>query len=172
MEEQSAPGQLRRALARGALLLRRRGNEGPSRRPGARRATSSTSAEGRWLINPGSVGQPRDGDPRAAWLELDTEAWRATYHRVEYEIDRAAERDPGGGAAEHCSPSGSSGPMSMARPTQGCARPLASIAAMPGSKRILTSVCLAASAALAAGCGGDEEPEPSIPTDNADARWL
>ncbi|HEX2468890.1 MAG TPA: metallophosphoesterase family protein [Solirubrobacterales bacterium] len=46
---------------------------------------------GRWLINPGSVGQPRDGDPRAAWLELDTEAWSATYHRVPYEIDRAAE---------------------------------------------------------------------------------
>jgi predicted phosphodiesterase len=48
-------------------------------------------SEGRWLINPGSVGQPRDGDPRAAWLELDTEAWTATYHRAEYEIDRAAD---------------------------------------------------------------------------------
>jgi predicted phosphodiesterase len=48
-------------------------------------------AHGRWLINPGSVGQPRDGDPRAAWLELDTDAWTATYHRVEYEIERAAE---------------------------------------------------------------------------------
>jgi predicted phosphodiesterase len=48
-------------------------------------------SEGRWLINPGSVGQPRDGDPRAAWLELDTEGWDATYHRVEYEIGRAAE---------------------------------------------------------------------------------
>jgi predicted phosphodiesterase len=47
--------------------------------------------EGTWLINPGSVGQPRDGDPRAAWLELDTAAWKATYHRVNYEIDRAAE---------------------------------------------------------------------------------
>jgi len=47
--------------------------------------------EGRWLINPGSVGQPRDGDPRAAWLELDTESWEAAYHRVEYEIDRAAD---------------------------------------------------------------------------------
>ncbi len=46
---------------------------------------------GRWLLNPGSVGQPRDGDSRAAWLELDTEAWKATYHRVEYEIDSAAE---------------------------------------------------------------------------------
>jgi predicted phosphodiesterase len=48
-------------------------------------------SEGRWLINPGSVGQPRDGDPRAAWMELDTDAWEATYHRVEYEIDRAAD---------------------------------------------------------------------------------
>jgi predicted phosphodiesterase len=47
--------------------------------------------EGRWLINPGSVGQPRDGDSRAAWLELDTGSWQVTYHRVEYEIDRAAE---------------------------------------------------------------------------------
>ena len=30
---------------------------------------------GEWLINPGSVGQPRDGDPRAAWLLLDTGGW-------------------------------------------------------------------------------------------------
>jgi diadenosine tetraphosphatase ApaH/serine/threonine PP2A family protein phosphatase len=46
---------------------------------------------GRWLLNPGSAGQPRDGDPRAAWLELDTDPWQVTYHRVEYEIDGAAE---------------------------------------------------------------------------------
>jgi diadenosine tetraphosphatase ApaH/serine/threonine PP2A family protein phosphatase len=46
--------------------------------------------EGRWLINPGSVGQPRDGDPRAAWLELDTGEWTAQFHRVEYDIDAAA----------------------------------------------------------------------------------
>jgi diadenosine tetraphosphatase ApaH/serine/threonine PP2A family protein phosphatase len=45
---------------------------------------------GAWLINPGSVGQPRDGDPRAAWLELDTEAQTARFHRVPYEIERAA----------------------------------------------------------------------------------
>ncbi len=43
-------------------------------------------SEGEWLINPGSVGQPRDGDPRAAWLELDLDGRRATYHRVEYDI--------------------------------------------------------------------------------------
>jgi diadenosine tetraphosphatase ApaH/serine/threonine PP2A family protein phosphatase len=46
---------------------------------------------GEWLINPGSVGQPRDGDPRAAWLELDTEAETARFHRVPYAIDSAAE---------------------------------------------------------------------------------
>jgi diadenosine tetraphosphatase ApaH/serine/threonine PP2A family protein phosphatase len=45
---------------------------------------------GEWLINPGSVGQPRDGDPRASWLALDTEAETALFHRVPYEIERAA----------------------------------------------------------------------------------
>ena len=58
-------------------------------------------AEGRWLINPGSVGQPRDGDPRGAWLELDTGSWTATYHRVEYEIDRAAEAITAADLPEH-----------------------------------------------------------------------
>jgi predicted phosphodiesterase len=57
--------------------------------------------EGRWLINPGSVGQPRDGDPRAAWLELDTDAWEAAYHRVEYEIDRAADAITASDLPEH-----------------------------------------------------------------------
>ncbi len=45
---------------------------------------------GEWLINPGSVGQPRDGDPRAAWLELDTDGWRAIYRRTDYDIAGAA----------------------------------------------------------------------------------
>jgi predicted phosphodiesterase len=45
---------------------------------------------GEWLINPGSVGQPRDGDPRAAWLELDTDNWTAVYRRTEYDIAAAA----------------------------------------------------------------------------------
>jgi predicted phosphodiesterase len=45
---------------------------------------------GEWLINPGSVGQPRDGDPRAAWLELDTDHWTAVYRRTEYDIAGAA----------------------------------------------------------------------------------
>jgi predicted phosphodiesterase len=43
---------------------------------------------GRWIVNPGSVGQPRDGDPRAAWLMLDLEQRFARFHRVAYPIDR------------------------------------------------------------------------------------
>jgi len=53
--------------------------------------TSLSLAGGQWLVNPGSVGQPRDGDPRAAWLELDTETLKATYRRVEYPVHLAAE---------------------------------------------------------------------------------
>jgi predicted phosphodiesterase len=41
---------------------------------------------GEWLINPGSSGQPRDGDPRAAWLMLDTDAWTAAWRRADYDI--------------------------------------------------------------------------------------
>jgi diadenosine tetraphosphatase ApaH/serine/threonine PP2A family protein phosphatase len=48
-------------------------------------------SRGEWLVNPGSVGQPRDGDPRAAWLALDLERWTAQWRRVEYPIDEAAE---------------------------------------------------------------------------------
>jgi diadenosine tetraphosphatase ApaH/serine/threonine PP2A family protein phosphatase len=47
-------------------------------------------AEGEWILNPGSVGQPRDGDARAAWLLLDTSAWIARWQRVEYDIAGAA----------------------------------------------------------------------------------
>ncbi len=47
-------------------------------------------SDGEWIVNPGGVGQPRDGDPRAAWLLLDLSSWRATWRRVEYPIDDAA----------------------------------------------------------------------------------
>jgi predicted phosphodiesterase len=46
--------------------------------------------DGRWLLNPGGVGQPRDNDPRAAWLLLDTGEWSAQWRRVDYPIDAAA----------------------------------------------------------------------------------
>ncbi len=44
-----------------------------------------------WLVNPGSVGQPRDGDPRAAWMLLDLGSWWAQWHRVEYPVEEAAQ---------------------------------------------------------------------------------
>lgn len=47
-------------------------------------------SSGEWLLNPGSVGQPRDGDPRAAWLMLDTEREQAEWCRTEYDIAGAA----------------------------------------------------------------------------------
>ena len=43
--------------------------------------------EGRTLLNPGSVGQPRDRDPRASYLVLDTAAGTATWGRVAYDFD-------------------------------------------------------------------------------------
>ena len=42
----------------------------------------------RALLNPGSVGQPRDGDPRAAYLLLDLDAHRVSFRRAEYDIAR------------------------------------------------------------------------------------
>jgi len=45
----------------------------------------------RWLINPGSVGQPRDGDARAAWLLLDTDALSGSFRRVPYPVERTQE---------------------------------------------------------------------------------
>jgi predicted phosphodiesterase len=41
---------------------------------------------GTFLLNPGSVGQPRDGDARASYLTLDLESSLASWHRVEYDI--------------------------------------------------------------------------------------
>lgn len=47
-------------------------------------------SSGEWILNPGGVGQPRDGDPRAAWMLLDLERARACWMRVEYPVDDAA----------------------------------------------------------------------------------
>lgn len=59
---------------------------GEPQRAGAELDISS----GEWLLNPGSVGQPRDGDPRAAWLLLDLEGQSASFHRTEYDVAGAA----------------------------------------------------------------------------------
>lgn len=46
----------------------------------------SLSHDKRYLVNPGSVGQPRDGDPQAAFLIYDAQERTITFHRVEYDI--------------------------------------------------------------------------------------
>jgi predicted phosphodiesterase len=46
----------------------------------------------RYLINPGSVGQPRNGDPRAQYIIFDLDAGRATFRHVPYDIAAAQER--------------------------------------------------------------------------------
>ncbi|HEX6293320.1 MAG TPA: metallophosphoesterase family protein [Herpetosiphonaceae bacterium] len=43
--------------------------------------------DSRYIINPGSVGQPRDGDPRAAYAVWDTKAHTIRFNRVEYDIE-------------------------------------------------------------------------------------
>ncbi|HNG57828.1 MAG TPA: metallophosphoesterase family protein, partial [Solirubrobacterales bacterium] len=53
--------------------------------------TELEMSAGKWLLNPGSAGQPRDGDPRSAWAELDTESFQARFHRVQYPVEEAAE---------------------------------------------------------------------------------
>jgi predicted phosphodiesterase len=49
---------------------------------------AEVTLDGRWLLNPGSVGQPRDGDPRAAWLRLDLDRRSAAFQRVSYPVQR------------------------------------------------------------------------------------
>ncbi|MFP8953423.1 metallophosphoesterase family protein [Natrialbaceae archaeon A-arb3/5] len=43
------------------------------------------------VLNPGSVGQPRDGDPRAGYAVVDVDAMTVETHRVEYDIDAVQE---------------------------------------------------------------------------------
>jgi predicted phosphodiesterase len=46
----------------------------------------------RYIVNPGSVGQPRDSDPRAAYAVLDMAAGALTFHRIEYDIVQTQQR--------------------------------------------------------------------------------
>src|SRR5688572_22976707 len=53
------------------------------------RADSKVAIDGaRLIVNPGSVGQPRDGDPRASAMILDTDAHTFEWHRIEYPIEK------------------------------------------------------------------------------------
>ena len=46
----------------------------------------------RYLLNPGSIGQPRDRDPRAAFMTYDSERRMVHWYRVAYPVERAQER--------------------------------------------------------------------------------
>jgi predicted phosphodiesterase len=48
--------------------------------------------EARYLINPGSVGQPRDNDWRAAFALFDSDKYSVTYYRVPYAVKKAQQR--------------------------------------------------------------------------------
>jgi predicted phosphodiesterase len=45
-----------------------------------------------YLVNPGSVGQPRDGDPRAAYVLYDSEAESLSWQRVSYDVEAAQKK--------------------------------------------------------------------------------
>ncbi len=53
--------------------------------------------DGKLIVNPGSVGQPRDGDPRAGYILYDQAAATLTWHRVEYDIKSAQAKIIGAG---------------------------------------------------------------------------
>jgi predicted phosphodiesterase len=63
-----------------------RGERGPVSGGLAPAGTEHPIEDTRRLLNPGSVGQPRDGDPRAAWLLLDFGARFASFRRVAYPV--------------------------------------------------------------------------------------
>jgi len=45
--------------------------------------------QSKYLVNPGSVGQPRDGDPRAAYAIVDVEKRRIELFRLKYPVEQA-----------------------------------------------------------------------------------
>jgi len=59
-----------------------------------RGATGSLELEAgqRYLVNPGSIGQPRDRDPRAAYMTYDSRRRLVRWYRVDYPVERAQER--------------------------------------------------------------------------------
>jgi len=62
-------------------------NDGGVEHFGPRDGGSIALEARRALVNPGSVGQPRDGDPRASYMVLDPVAGEITWHRVAYDVE-------------------------------------------------------------------------------------
>jgi predicted phosphodiesterase len=57
-------------------------------------------SESKYLANPGSVGQPRDSDPRAAYVIFDTDTQRLHMYRVDYPIERTQQKMSDAGLPE------------------------------------------------------------------------
>jgi len=53
------------------------------------RQSLDIDSNGGYLLNPGSVGQPRDGDPRAAYAIYDSDRGVVNYYRVDYDVEAA-----------------------------------------------------------------------------------
>ncbi len=73
-------------LARGGVKMARGGVKTIATGPG----TLELEPDYFYLVNPGAVGQPRDGDPRAAYALYWPDEHRVEYRRVEYDIAKAA----------------------------------------------------------------------------------
>jgi predicted phosphodiesterase len=54
---------------------------------GKKRRELELGADSWYLINPGSTGQPRDGDPKAAWVLYDSDVRLVTYCRTRYDLE-------------------------------------------------------------------------------------
>ncbi len=61
----------------------------PEHRPARRGASFSVQGGCRYLINPGSVGQPRDGNPQAAYAIYDEDGGQIELRRTDYDIAAA-----------------------------------------------------------------------------------
>ncbi len=48
--------------------------------------------ESRYIVNVGSVGQPRDNDPRACYVTWDSEEYEVLYHRVDYDVETTQDK--------------------------------------------------------------------------------
>ena len=65
---------------------------GGGAQPGRVRYDSPYPLAPRAFLNPGSVGQPRDGDPRAAYAVVDLAAGTVTFHRSTYRVEETQRR--------------------------------------------------------------------------------
>ena len=80
------------------VVFRRAGNTYDGFLPEGDADTAITLQDGvRYVVNPGSVGQPRDGDPRAGFAIYDTEGPTLTLRRIPYAVDAAQRRILGAG---------------------------------------------------------------------------